>query len=218
MLAVQRRYKALAVFSFGAVIVAAVSLLMTPLHDYITAVTQAQEQTIGFFPVGLRGATSALGLASWYPILVAATVVICLWLMRHLPAAEALSVAITGTLMTSPYVCWYDSTLLALVIVVLWARSGKPLRIACVLVLIAVPLWFIGGGFMHRPGGYMHIGVEVAILAYYVNAVWVSHPGRGARTPACSVPIPGDALLGSPTFSRTPTTPPVTPQCIRQSS
>jgi hypothetical protein len=172
MLLLHRRFKALTVFTIGALLVAGLSLSLTSLHDYQKAIADAQEQTLGFFPVGLRGATSSLGIGWAYLILAAVTAAICLWLMPHLPTAEALSVALTGSLMISPYVCWYDSTLLALVLVVLWARSGKAMRRACVMVLIAVPLWPLGGGFMHRPGGYMHVLVEAAVIIYYVNAVW----------------------------------------------
>ena len=76
MLAVQRRGKALAVFAFGGGLVGGASLLIAPLHEYLDAIAQAQAKTAGFFPVGLRGATGALGWAWSYPILVAFTIAI----------------------------------------------------------------------------------------------------------------------------------------------
>jgi hypothetical protein len=169
MLALQRRGKALLAFVFGAILVAGASLLVSPLYDYVDAVSRAQQETAGFFPVGLRGAATGLGYAWSYPILVLATVLTCVWLMRRLPIADALAVAITGSLMISPYVCWYDSMLLAFPLIALWNRAGRPLRVVLVLTILAVPLWLNGGGYMQRPGGYMHVGVEVAILGLYAR-------------------------------------------------
>ena len=133
-------------------------------------------------------------LLTWcYPFLAVLTVAICVWLMHHLPTAEALSIAITGSLMVSPYVCWYDSSLLALAIIVLWARSGSIVRLLCVLTVVAIPLWLYGGGFK-GPSGYMHIGVEVAILLHYVTAVGADGLRRDVSRLRTSLPV--TALIG----------------------
>jgi hypothetical protein len=108
-----------------------------------------------------------LGQPWYYPVLSAFVLVLCCWLFTRLPPAEAFSVAITGSLLISPYVAWYDSTLLALPLAVIFVRSGAPTRVACVAVLVAYPLWRYGGG-NNGPRAFIDSGVELFMLAYFV--------------------------------------------------
>jgi hypothetical protein len=172
MLVLHRRYRALMMFGIGAVSVAIASVFLTPLGEYVTALIEAPQKTAGFYPVGLRGFSSAIGQPWCYPVLAAATLVLCCWLMARLPLSEAFCIALTGSLLVSPYICWYDSTLLALPIAAVFARSAMPARVACVAVLIAVPLWAHGGG-NNGPIGFMHVGVEALILVYFVHRAGV---------------------------------------------
>ena len=169
LLLLHRRYRALVSFAMGGVLIAAASIALTPVRDYVTAVAEAQSKTAGFFPVGLRGFSAAIGQPWCYPVLAGAVFVLCCWLMKRLPMTEAFCIALTGALLVSPYVTWYDSTLLALPVAVVFARSAMAMRVACVAVLVAVPLWRHGGG-NNGPIGFMHVGVELLILAYFVRA------------------------------------------------
>jgi hypothetical protein len=167
MLLLQRRYRALMSFAIGAALVAAASISLTPLAEYFAAVTDAQRKTAGFVPVGLNGLSVTLGQPWCYPVLSAFVLVLCCWLCRRLPVAEAFCVAITGTLLISPYVAWYDSTLLALPLALVFARSGMPTRVACVALLVAYPLWRYGGG-NNGPRAFVDSGVELFMLGYFV--------------------------------------------------
>lgn len=179
LLLLHRRYRALAYFCLGTVLVAAASVSLLPFTEYIGAVAKGPGKTPGFFPVGLFGFSQAVGQPWSYPILAAAALVTCCWLMRRLPFTEAFCVAIIGALMISPYVCWYDSTLLALPLAVVFARTKMPGRAACVGVLIALPLWLHGGG-NNGPIGFMHVGVELLLLAYFFQEGWLQ-PARRFR-------------------------------------
>jgi hypothetical protein len=104
---------------------------------------------------------------------------------------EAFCIAITGTLLVSPYVTWYDSTLLALPLAVVFARSAMAMRVACVAVLVAVPLWRHGGG-NNGPIGFMHVGVELLILAYFVHAALGSRSSLPTGLAATSRKLRGE--------------------------
>jgi hypothetical protein len=170
LLPLQRRYRACVAFGLGALLVAGSSIYLTPVREYATAITEASRRTPGFFPVGLKGFSAAIGLPGSYPVLALAALGLCLWLMWRLPFRDAFCAAITGALLISPYVAWYDSTLLALPLAAIFARSGLAVRVACMVALVAVPLWRYGGG-NNGPIGFTHVGVEVLLLSYFV---WVA--------------------------------------------
>jgi len=179
MLLLQMRFRALAAFAVGTAIVVAVSLSLAPFTAYASAVADAEKKTAGFFPVGLRGFSNAIGQHWCYPVLVVAVVLISLWLFKVLPCDEAFSVAITSTLLISPYITWYDSALLALPLTVIYVRSTQAVRVACIAILVAVPLWNRGGG-NNGPIGFMHVGVETLILIFFIRharAIRSGHSG-----------------------------------------
>lgn len=193
VLLLHRRFRALAVFAIGVVFVASSSMALTPLRDYVAAMTDTPRKTPGFFPVGLKGFSSAIGQPWCYPMLAAIMFLLCCWLMKQLSFTEAFCVAITGSLLIVPYVTWYDSTLLALPFAVIYARGGTAIRIICIAVLCAIPLWEHGGG-NNGPGGFMHVGVELFIVGYfaYKADLWrlpfraLGSPGANERrTVAC---------------------------------
>jgi hypothetical protein len=183
MLLLRRRYKALTWFAFGVVSLAAASIVLAPAREYIRVLVDGPKQIPGFFPVGLRGFGAAVHQAWCYPVLTLLVVIICVWLMKLLPLPEAFSAAVTGTLLISPYVTWYDSTLLALPLSIIFARGGKMARVFCVAALLVIPLWINGGGFSNKAGGFMHVAVEASILAYFVRAALL---GRGLLVPSRS--------------------------------
>jgi hypothetical protein len=169
MLLLQRRYKALSAFGAGAILVATASFALVPFGLYVTALVETPQKTAGFFPVGLRGFSAAIAQPWTYPVLAAAAVLLCCWLMKRLPITEAFCVAITGTLLISPYVTYYDSTLLALPLAVVFVHAGTPTRVICVALLAGTPLWEHGGG-NNGPIGFTHIAVELFILGHFVRA------------------------------------------------
>jgi hypothetical protein len=173
VLLLHRRFRALIWFVIGGAFVAASSVALTPLSNYIAAMIDAPRKTAGFFPVGLKGFSTAIGQPWCYPILAAIVLLVCCWLMRQLPFVEAFCVAITGSLLIVPYVTWYDSTLLALPFAVIFARGGMAIRVVCAAVLAAIPLWEHGGG-NNGPIGFMHVGVELFIVGYFAHlAGWL---------------------------------------------
>ena len=183
LLLLHRRYVAFCSLAIGGISVAAASMYFTPVSEYFTAIIGAQRNTPGFYPVGLRGFSTAIGQPWSYPLLSVLAFIVCCWLMKHLAITESCCVAITGALMISPYVCWYDSTLLALPLAVIFARSGLQMRIVCTAILVALPLWQHGGG-NNGPIGFMHVGIEIFILAYFASipqsGVTVAHPSTAA--------------------------------------
>ena len=163
-----KRRRALATFGIGVGTVFLVSMSLTPLGDYLEVIVNAPAKTKGAFPVGLRGFSSAIGQPWYYPVLAVVVIAVACWLLRVLPIAESLSVAIVGTLLISPYVTWYDSALLVLPTAVICARSGFEIRATCILILTAIPLWTHGGG-SNGPIGFMHVGVELLMLSYFAH-------------------------------------------------
>lgn len=141
LLVLKRRFRALTSFvAVGAVLLAFSAALSSP-RQYLDVLINIRKLVPDFSPVGLRGATAVAGIPWSYPLLVIAVLVTCIWLMRHLPLCEALCVAIVGMLLISPYVTWYDSTLLLLPISLLISRSDFTLRMLCILVLVLQQLW-----------------------------------------------------------------------------
>lgn len=167
LLLLKRRYQGMATFAVGAATVAAVSFAISPIQTYFTAVNEAPKQTTGFYAVGLRGFSIAIGQPWCYPVLVAIVFLLCCWLMWRLPFREGFGVAITGSLMIVPYVCWYDSTLLVIPLAIIYARATFAVRISCVASLAAVPAWMHGGG-SNGAIGFTHVIVEVLIIGYFV--------------------------------------------------
>jgi hypothetical protein len=168
-----RRFRAFTSFAVGTVVVAASSIALTPsIGAYLTIIRNAPAIAGGFYPVGLRGFSVAIGQPWCYPWLAAAVLVLCCWLFTRLPLVESLCVAVTGGLLVVPYVTWYDSTLLALPLAVAYAKGGKFVRTVCVAVLIGIPLWVRGGGY-NGPMGFTHVAVEAFLLGYFMRTAGV---------------------------------------------
>jgi hypothetical protein len=163
-LVLQKRYRALAAFAAGAATIIALSFAITPLSTYMETLAEVRSETPDFWPIGLRGFAYSIGHARLYPWLAFAVAVLCCWLMRRLPTTEALAVAVTGSLMIVPYVCWYDCTLLLFPLAVIYSRSGGFIRIGCLLVLAAVPAWAYSGR-NNGLAGLIDVTVEMLALA-----------------------------------------------------
>ncbi len=188
MLLLHKRLRVLISFTVGAIVLAAWSVVLAPPRDYLNVLVNSPKLVAGYFPVGLLGFSAAIGQGWCYLPLAALAFVVCCWLMRRLPLTEAFCVAIVGTLLISPHVSWYDSTLLALPIAVVFARAGTAVRIICVAVLAAIPLWEHGGG-NNGPIGFMHVGVELLLLGYFLQAAGI--PPMRWRVQAQALPSRG---------------------------
>jgi hypothetical protein len=169
VLLIHRRFRAFASFAIGAVVVAASSIALTPPGAYLRITRAAPGIAGGFYPVGLRGFSVAIGQPGCYPWLAAFVLVVCCWLIARLPLVEALCVALTGSLLIVPYVTWYDSTLLALPVAVAYARGGVFVRMVCIAILAGIPLWVHGGGY-NGPMGFMHVGAEMFLLGHFIHS------------------------------------------------
>lgn len=134
------------------------------MHEYFAVIQVAPAIAKGFFPVGLKGFSDAIHAPALYLPLVLLAVVICCWLYSRLDLTASFALSIVGCLMISPYVTWYDSTLLVLPILFAYSRSNN-LKPLFALVLCAFPLWARGGG--NNGIGYMHIGVEALLMLWF---------------------------------------------------
>jgi hypothetical protein len=177
MLACQQRFRALGSLAVGASFLAGASLLITPLRTYLRAILDAPKQTAGFFPFGLRGLGLVLANDYFYPVSALIVILICCWLMRRLPLGEAFCIAITGALLVVPYVCWYDSTLLAIPIALTFARGSGPIRIACVALLFLGPAW----RFL-----LTHVATDLFVLAFLLSRLQTSLAAADPQLP----PVP----------------------------
>lgn len=163
LLLLQKRFRALAYFFITATCIAGLSFAITPLKIYAAALAEIPGETAGFFPFGLRGLTIVIGQDWLFPLLAIAVLLVCGWAMWRSKLTQAFCIAIAGGLLIVPYVCWYDSTLLAIPIVVLFARGSARIRSVCVAAMIMGPAW-----------RYLivHLSVEMFILAYFLHDVF----------------------------------------------
>lgn len=183
LLIIKRRFRALISFGIAAVLLMASSAALASPREYLNLLIDSPKLTPGLWEVGLIGFSRAIGLSWFYPVLAIIVFVLCCWLMTRLPLPESFCVAIVGMLLISPHIAWYDSTLLALPIAVVFARSNTAIRICCFALLIAYPLWRYGGG-NNGPIGFTHVTVELFILGYFILDV-----RRGSRTGHPSEPV-----------------------------
>lgn len=166
LLIAKGRFRAFASFGIGAIILTAISAALASPRAYVNLLIESPKLTPGLWSVGLVGFSQAIGQRWCYPLLAVIAFAVCCWLMNRLPMTEAFCVAIVAMLLISPHIAWYDSALLALPIAVIFARSAIAIRIACLAVLVAYPLWRYGGG-NNGPIGFTHVSVEVLIVAYF---------------------------------------------------
>ena len=164
LLFLRRRFRALTSFAVSGGLLAAASLALASPSQYIELLVNIRKLVPSFAPVGLRGATAALGIPWSYPLLGVAMLAACVWLMRELPIRESFCVAIVGMLLISPYVTWYDSTLLLLPISLFISRSDFILRILCLLVLVLQQLWKTDRG----PIEVTYAAAGLLLLGYFI--------------------------------------------------
>ncbi len=113
-LLVAGRRRAFASFSLVAGLVAAASMLVSPIEKYFDVLAHYKAYTIGFgLPemVSLRASTAAVGWPAVYFILAPAILAICLYGFRVLPIEQAFALAALGSLVAGFYVNWYDGAL-----------------------------------------------------------------------------------------------------------
>jgi Glycosyltransferase family 87 len=164
LLICHRRYTALGAFAAGGTFIVVSSILMISPSEYFPVLTR---HIPGFYPVGLLGFSQAMGRVLIYPVLGLVVLVGSIYSFRRLSLTDSFSVAVLGSLLVSPRVSWYDSTLLILPLALLLQRAKLGVRILCAALLIAVPAWQWGGGYSGR--GYFHAAVEMFLLAYLLR-------------------------------------------------
>ena len=164
LLVFKRRFRALASFAILGGLLATISVSLASPGQYLELLINIRKLVPSFAPVGLRGATAAVGIPWSYPLLAVAVLVACVWLMWQLPIRESFCVAIIGVLLISPYVTWYDSTLLLLPISLLISRSDFILRILCLLVMVLQQLWKTDRG----PIEVTYAAAGLLLLGYFI--------------------------------------------------
>lgn len=138
LLALFRRWKALAVFAATAITAAAASTLTAPPEQYLSLLRDIPIHSVNFGPeniYGLRGLAHRLH-APWLYLpgalaLAAATI----WAARRTDLERAARLILSATLLTAYHVTWYDYTVYA---IVLWpALVGRcwTERSAAIIVL-----------------------------------------------------------------------------------
>lgn len=178
LLLLKRRYTALLSFAIGAAALGVCSAALASPREYVHVLINSAELIPGYYPVGLKGFSAAIGQPWSYWGLAALALAVCCWLMKHLPFTDAFCIAIVGTLLISPHITWYDSTLLVLPLAVVFGRSGSAVRIACIALIVIQWPWLHGGG-NNGPIGFTHVAVEVLLLTYfmYASGIRLSIPG-----------------------------------------
>ena len=141
LLALKRRFRALLSFAILGGLLATASMALAPTSEYVGLLIHIRKLVPDFSPAGLLGAATAVGIPWSYPLLAAAVLVACVWLMHRLALREAFCVAVIGMLLMSPYVTWYDSTLLLLPVSLLISRSGLVARMLCMVALVLQQFW-----------------------------------------------------------------------------
>lgn len=164
MLLLRNQARVLVGFCAGTLLVCSLSLALCSLGAYTRVLTLAPTIAHHFSAVGLAAFSKTVGLPEAYLPGAMCILAICCWIFRYSDFRTAFATAITGALLLSPYVTWYDSTLLVLPLLCLFAEAGWKTRTVCMLVLLAIPLWIFGGGF-NGQFGFAHIAVEVSLLS-----------------------------------------------------
>ena len=164
LLFLKRRFRALTSFAILGGLLAAASAALASPGQYIDLLINIRKIVPEFTPAGLSGAATAVGLHWSYPSLAIAVLITCVWLMRRLPFTPAFCVAIIGMLLISPYVTWYDSTLLSLPITVVIASGETALTVVGICVLLLQPLWSTG----RAPIYFTPAVVGLLLLAYFI--------------------------------------------------
>ena len=190
LLFLRGRSRALTSFAISGGLLAAASLALASPDQYFDLLLHIREIS-PFTPAGLRGAAMVLGLHWSYPPAAIAVFLISAWLMRRLALTQAFCIAIIGTLLISPYVTWYDSTLLCLPIAVVIASANTALSAVSILLLVLQPLWRSEQGPMYVTPAI----VGLLLLTYFiVVALRYSDVEGSIATEPRSVSLPGSAF------------------------
>jgi hypothetical protein len=191
LLIFKHRFRALTSFTVVGGLLAAFSVVLASPNQYFSLLMNIRKLVPESSPVSLFG-TAHVGSLPWlYPLSAAVVLIATFWLMVRLPLTEALCIALIGTLLVSPYVAWYDSTLLMLPIAAVLARAGLAVRLICLASMIIQPLW-------RNSGGSIDITYSLAglfLLAYFTVRE-LRTPGRCGGLVNSASP-PGRARAGS---------------------
>ena len=163
LLLLQGQFRALISFAVSGGVLAGASAALASPRQYFELLMHVREIS-PFTPAGLRGAAMVLGVPWSYPLLALGVFVLSAWLMRHLPLTQAFCIAIVGTLLISPYVTWYDSTLLCLPIAFVIASASTTVSVMGIGLLVLQQLWESDHGPLYITPAI----VELLLLGYFI--------------------------------------------------
>ena len=171
------RWKSLSSFGIGTASAALVSAALVAPSEYLALLRTISIHTIGFTPGGIRGVAVRAGHEGWYYPFALAGAALCVYLIWKLPLVEAFCVAITGALLLSYHVTWYDCALLVLPIAVAW-RGASIVTRTVLLALLLFPLsWFVGKEIFQ-------VVAETVLLLRFA-AIALDQPGNQEQRVAC---------------------------------
>ena len=144
LLLVKARKAALGSMAATGALLALASVALAPAGEYIALLQTIESYTIGFSAakmIGLRGIAATAGLEAAYPVLAVLLLALGVVVMKRLPLDRAFALALTGSLLCSYHVNWYDGVLLLPAITLLLAQGSLPAKILSIGLLAAFPLW-----------------------------------------------------------------------------
>jgi hypothetical protein len=164
VLLLKMRWRALISFSITAAVAAIASAALVPPSRYLALLRIIPQVSVGIALGGLRGVTIQVGHPAWYFPFAVAGALACIYLIWKLPLLEAFCIGITGALMLSYHVGWYDGALLVLPITIAWSSAGTTTRVALLILLVLPVVWILGGVFFQVIAELL-ILVQFALLA-----------------------------------------------------
>jgi hypothetical protein len=161
------RWKSLSSFGIGTASAALVSAALVSPSEYLAFLRTIPIHTVDFTPGGIRGIAVRAGHEGWYYPCALAGAALCVYLIWKLPLVEAFCVAITGALLLTYHVTWYDCALLVLPIVVAWRGAGTATRAVLIALLLFPVLWFASKEILQ-------VVAEILLLLRFAAIVWAN--------------------------------------------
>ena len=144
LLLIKGRRGALSSMAATGALLALASVALAPAGEYIALLQTIESYTVSFSAaemIGLRGLSIRAGFEAAYPILAVLLLALGVVVMKRLPLDCAFALALTGSLLCSYHVNWYDGVLLLPAITLLLAQGSLPAKILSIGLLAAFPLW-----------------------------------------------------------------------------
>ncbi len=183
LLLLRGRKVALGAMAGAGAALASLSALLAPASEYIALLQTIESYTADFTPakmIGLRGLAVTAGFEPAYPVSAVALLALGIAPLKRLPFDRAFALALTGSMLCSYHVNWYDAALLLPVLGLILTEGPAAGKFLAVALLAAFPLW---------PKTHW---VAAAIVALWALQAWPAYrrarPLAAAEAPSGSLP------------------------------